>query len=288
MDAIALRRLIVRHRHVAPMLSVLLASTNARVLITDLTGEVILHREAGGTPHDSAPAGGIERHPITIDGTPIGWVEGPRPAGAIASVISYAAAREADKRALANEALERYRELNLLYDLAEQIGATLEVDAVAKVAVGEAGRLQAGSQGFLFLRDGAGALRARPAGDPTLLAGDHTSNGLLGAILFGDAEIVNDVAADPRANEAEKAVSSLVAAPLRVRGQRIGVVGTASVAPVEYRAGDLKVITALAALAGPTIQQAIAYEEAVHERLTASHSQHSPTFGSRSGPGVGR
>lgn len=164
------------------------------------------------------------------------------------------------------------------------------MDAVARVAIGEAGRLSPGSEGFLFLHEGTGALRQRPANDPTPLAGDHTTEGLLGAILYGDAEIVNDVAADPRANEAEKAVSSLVAAPLRVRGQRIGVVGTASVAPVEFRAGDLKIVTALAALAGPTIQQALAYEAAIHDRLTTSHSQHSaPTFaGGRSGPEVGR
>src|SRR6266576_81439 len=87
-------------------------------------------RRATGVP--GAP---VERHPIVIDGTPVGWVEGPRPAGAIAAVLTYACAREADKRALAREALDRYRELNLIYDLADEIGATLETDAVARVAV---------------------------------------------------------------------------------------------------------------------------------------------------------
>ena len=47
MEATELRRLIVRHRHVAPMLSVLLAATNARVTISDAEGGVILDRQAG-------------------------------------------------------------------------------------------------------------------------------------------------------------------------------------------------------------------------------------------------
>ena len=84
MESPELRRLIVRHRHVAPMLSVLLAGTDARVTITELDGEVILDRRAG------AAAGGapVERHPIVIEGATVGWVEGPRPAGAIAAVLS--------------------------------------------------------------------------------------------------------------------------------------------------------------------------------------------------------
>jgi hypothetical protein len=242
MEATELRRLVVRHRHVGPMLSVLLASTNARVTITSLDGQVILDRQAGSAPAD-AP---IERHPIAVEGSPIGWVEGPRPAGAVAAVLSYAAARETDKRALAREALDRYRELNLIYDLADQIGATLEVDAVTAVATDEASRLPSGGQGFVILRDGP--------------EGRRLDDGVLGAVFAGDAEIVNDVAGDPRSVEAERSMASLVAAPLRVRGERLGVIGTSSPTPLEFHASDLKVLTAIASLAAPTLQQAATHE----------------------------
>jgi len=262
METAELRRLIVRHRHLAPMLSVLLAATDARVTITDLDGEIILDRKAGFTTADTQ----LERHPILVDGAPVGWVEGPRPAGAIAAVLSYACARETDKRALAREALDRYRELNLIYDLADEIGATLETDAVAQVAVTEAGRLPTGGRGFLRLvRDTANELEARPTGDdpePVVQPGA----GILGAILAGDPEIVNDIPGDPRATPAEGAYASLVAAPLRVRGERIGIIGTISLEPVEYRASDLRLLGAIASLAAPTLDQA-----AVHEgRRTAS------------------
>jgi hypothetical protein len=259
---IDLKRLVTRHRHVAPMLSALLAGTDARVVVTDVEGTVILHREGSG------PAGAIttddHRFPILLEGEVVGWVQGERVAAAIAAVLGYAAAREHDKRSLAQEALERYRELNLIYDLADQIGATLEIPAVAAVAIREAGRLPAGGTGFLLLRAARGALEptddeATPAG----LAGAKDGTGILGSVLDGEAEIVNDVATDPRSTAAERSVASLIAAPLKVRGQRIGVVGAWSEVPVEYRAADLKVLGAIAALAAPTIDQARAHEAVV-------------------------
>ena len=259
MEAAELRRLIVRHRHVAPMLSVLLAATNARVTITDLDGEVILDRQAGSGA-DDAP---LERHPIAVDGSPVGWVEGPRPSGAIAAVISYACAREADKRALAREALDRYRELNLIYDLADEIGATLDTDAVARVAAAEASRLPTGGRGFVRLLGGGGSrLETRPTEDDPDPAVSREA-GILGAILNGDGEIVNDIGGDPRATEAELAFASLVAAPLRVRGERIGVIGTISREPLEFHASDLRLLGAIASLAAPTFDQAAVHEAAM-------------------------
>ncbi|MDQ3128430.1 MAG: hypothetical protein M3Q66_08265, partial [Chloroflexota bacterium] len=118
-----LARLIVRHRHVAPMLSALLSGTNAGVRISDVDGAVILEREANGI--------GFERFPIAVEGRTVGWVEGDRVGRAIASVLSYAVAREGDKRSLAREALDRYRELNLVYDLAERLSGDLAVAGVA-------------------------------------------------------------------------------------------------------------------------------------------------------------
>ena len=53
MDGAELRRLIVRHRHVAPMLSVLLAGTDARLTITDTDGAMVLDRQVGGAAPDA-------------------------------------------------------------------------------------------------------------------------------------------------------------------------------------------------------------------------------------------
>lgn len=243
------------------MLSVLLAGTDARLTITDVDGGVILDRQAGG----AAPGTASERHPILVEGATVGWVEGPRPAGSIAAVLGYAASRETDKRSLAREALDRYRELNLIYDLADEIGAVLETDAIAAVAVAEAGRLPTGGLGFvLLLDDDRSRLVGRPgATDAAPFVEHDATDGILGAILGGDPEIVNDIAGDPRATALERAFASLVAAPLRVRGERIGVIGTIARDPVEYHASDLRLLGAIASLAAPTFDQATALEAAL-------------------------
>ncbi len=259
---IDLRRLVTRHRHVAPMLSALLAGTDARVIVTEADGTVILHREGSGPMGTTATE--AQRFPILLDSSIVVWVEGQRVAAAVAAVLGYAAAREQDKRSLAQEALERYRELNLIYDLADQIGATLETAAVAAVAIREAGRLPAGGTGFILLRGDGGALG--PVGDlgvPNGAAGARAGAGILGAVLDGESEIVNDVAGDPRSTAVEQGFASLVVAPLKVRGERIGVIGAGSPTPAEYRAADLKVLTAIAALAAPALDQAAAHEAAL-------------------------
>jgi putative methionine-R-sulfoxide reductase with GAF domain len=260
MQPAELRRLIVRHRHVAPMLSALLAATDARVHITDAEGETVLDRDSRSTEED-APA---QRHPIVVEGEAVGWVEGPRPAGAIASVLSYACSRETDKRSLASEALDRYRELNLIYDLADRIAVSPHLADVAAVAVDEAGRLPTGGTGFLLLESPTpGRLTPHPPGEGAVLFPEQSATeGLLGAAYAGDPEIINDIAADPRAVAADRVAASLIVAPLKVEGARLGVIGTASKEPVPFQAGDLKILTAIAALTAPFVSQALRYESA--------------------------
>jgi hypothetical protein len=253
MTDIDLARLVVRHRHVAPMLSVLLGGTNAAVRISDAAGTVILEREAGGI--------GAERFPIVVEGATIGWVEGDRVARAVAAVLSYACAREADKRSLANEALERYRELNLVYDLAEALSGLRSVAAIGQAALAEVNRLPGDGVGFLLLGGSPGGGFTTPDGVPIgSLVDVGVGDGIVGSLGDGEPVIVNDLAGDPRASDDERELSSLIVAPLRSRGAVIGVIGTATTEPHEYRAADLKVLAAIAALTGPAIDQAQARE----------------------------
>ncbi len=246
-----LRRLIVRHRHVAPMVSALLAGTDAAVLIRDAEGGVVLERAGAGA--------GEARHPVTVDGETLGWVEGGRSALGVAAVLSYAAARERDKRSLANEALERYRELSLIYDLAAAIGGRTDLELIVGTAVAELSRLPSDARGFLLLADADGSLRP-PAGieaaDGPVSAG-RLGEGIVGHVAAsGSAEVVEDIASDSRASDAERRAGTVVAAPLRADDRTIGVVGATGTGGA-FRAADLKVVTAIAALAGPAIGRAL-------------------------------
>jgi putative methionine-R-sulfoxide reductase with GAF domain len=243
-----LARLIVRHRHVAPMLSALLTGTNAGVRISDPSGVVILEREGSGI--------GFEKFPITVDGRTLGWVEGDRTGRAIAAVLSYAVAREGDKRSLAREALDRYRELNLVYELADQLSGELDLASMSRTLVEEASRLPAGGAGFLVIADANGELRGPGDGDGGALTAATVGQGIVGAVAASAvAEEVNDVGADPRATAAERVFASLIAAPVVSRGRMLGVLGAAGRTPVEYQAADLKLLAAIAAIAGPALAQ---------------------------------
>jgi len=248
-----LARLVVRHRHVAPMLSSLLGGTNAAVRISDDGGTVILERQGNGI--------GSERFPIVVEGETVGWVEGDHAARAVAAVLSYACAREADKRSLAQEALDRYRELNLVYDLAEHLSGLTSVAAIGQSALAEVDRITGRGVGFLLLADSGGRL-ATPDGVPVgTIAEAVVGEGIVGSIAAGgDAEIVNIPVGDTRAVGAERRLGSFLVAPLRSRGRTVGVIGARTDEPHEYQSGDLKVLTAIAALTGPAIDQARARE----------------------------
>ena len=251
---IDLERLVVRHRHVAPMLSTVLGATNAAVRITDAAGKVILERQGGGI--------GGERFPITVDGETVGWVEGDRVARAVASVLGYAAAREADKRALAREALDRDRELNLVYELAETLSGLRSVAAIGQAALAEVGRIPGEGAAFLLLADPETGRLSVPDGVP-VGPFNHVGRGegIVGGLGSGEPAIVNEVAADPRAAPGERSLGgALIVAPLRARGVAYGAIGAATDGPHEYAAGDLKVLTAIASLTGPAIAQARATE----------------------------
>lgn len=247
-----LRRLIVRHRHVAPMVSALLAGTDAAVTIRDAEGEVVLERSGAGA--------GEARHDVAVDGDVLGTVEGGRAARGIAAVLAYAAARERDKRSLANEALERYRELSLIYDLAAAIGGHGDLEAIVSTATAELSRLPHDARGFLLLLAPDGALRAAPGftGTGSPIIDGRVGEGIVGAVtLAGIAELLEDAGEDERATDAERSGGSIVAAPLRADDRTIGVVGATATGGA-FRAADLKVVSAIAALAGPAIGRAIA------------------------------
>jgi len=245
-----LRRLIVRHRHVGPLVASLLAGTDAQVTIRDAEGETILDR--GGL-------GGGERFPIVAEYDTIGWVEGGRTARVVATVLSYAASRERDKRSLAGEALERYRELSLIYDLADALGARDDEAAVGELVADQLARLPAGESTFVLAVGEDGRLSPVVGTTvPDALAGARAGDGIVGGSAAPDAlpELVEEPAADPRATPGERAGGPVLVAPMRAGGRVTGVVGVIAAPGATMRAADLKVVSAIAALAGPALAHA--------------------------------
>ena len=273
------------------MVSALLAGTDAAVTIRAADGELILERQ--GIAADASAR--TDSFDIVAGGERIGTVEGGRIARAVAAVLSYAASRERDARSLAQEALERYRELSLIYDLAGSIGASLDVTSIAVTAMAEAARLPNASTSFLLLL--APGDRLEPVPGITGGAEDDASRfwatpldeGVVGNVATaGSAELVDDISADPRATAAERSTGgAVVVAPLRAIERTIGVVGAATAPGAAFRAADLKVISAIAALTGPAIEQARRHVATLHGDSAdgVSRATAATTGGTESGGG---
>ncbi|HEY4691366.1 MAG TPA: GAF domain-containing protein [Anaerolineae bacterium] len=240
-----LRRIFGRKKKLASILVSLIEASGAPIGISD----------AGGTPLIGQVTGAASRYPIVLGGETLGWVAGGPPAQAMAGLIAHLIAKESETKSLAGEVLDRYRELNLLYTLSEKLAASLDVKAVADMALSEAGRLIASGAGAVMLLDGEQWEHVAAFGSIDFQS--HVD--LLGEIVSaGRADIVAPAGDEQR-------IECLVCAPLKARQQVIGVILLAAEASHTYTAGDLKLLIALAALVAPAIENASIFERAVRE-----------------------
>jgi GAF domain-containing protein len=145
-----------------------------------------------------------------------------------------------------------------VYELADRLSGELDIESVARIIVAEASRLPAGGAGFLLVLDGADVLNpvGGPGADATPLTPAAMDQGIVGAVARSlIAEEVNDVGADPRATLNERQFASMIAAPIVARGRTVGVLGAGTREPANYQAADLKLLAAIAAMAGPALAQ---------------------------------
>lgn len=204
------------------------------------------------------------RYPIRAAGSAIGWVCGGPKVSPVADLLSYLAEREFEKRSLAGETLERYRDLSLFYDIADRIPAGTDSTGVAKAVIEEIRRLfKPDAASVMLFNDASARLdvvsawgrrceSSVPMGPDEGIAGTVFSRGL--------AEMVDDVSSDHRYKKGCNIAASLLCAPLKTGETVIGVVNVSRERPEAYKAADLKLLTGLAAHAASSLENARLYE----------------------------
>lgn len=209
----------------------------------------------------------LPQYQVKLDGEIIGLVAGTS-AGAIASLLSYLATQEQEKKALGKEVLDKYREINLLYSLSNKLTACLDVKEVAKLVIYEAHRIIKATNIYVLL------LKAKNQLEIAGCWGEDSENkipffagrGIVGSVLVSQkAEIVNDAIGDSRFVPGEVPISSLICAPLKTQNGAIGVITISSKQPVNYTAQDLKFAMGLASLASAAIENALLHEHKLQE-----------------------
>lgn len=177
-------------------------------------------------------------------------------------------AQAAEKRDVASEALERYREVNLLYSISETIGARLDPIEIPPLVLSEACRIiQADSATVLLYAletDGDVQIRATHGESDlveTLVA--ITRDVSRQASESGRPSIVTDLP------ESSTPLASVLCAPLKTQERAVGVVLMARLAgsPI-FTAGDEKLLMALTGQAAIAIEKArLHHEEIKRQRL---------------------
>lgn len=246
MARLKLKKLFSDKKGAARALSNWLGATEGtRVAIQDASGEMLLGAALSG-----------EKCAIELEGETLGWVTGTD-AEQVAALLEAMAAKEAEKIMLADEVLDKYREINLLYNLTEKLAATIELTQVASIALTESSRLIHAVAGELILRDELGATSRIAAFGTFSSTWSEPGERIATQVLeSGKGEIVNAESGAP---------ASFLCAPLKAKDHALGVILLAREAATIYTAADLKLLTTVASQAAPPIENALLYEKTLRE-----------------------
>jgi hypothetical protein len=267
MASVTLRALVSPRSGSYPVLIALSETFRGGIGVVDPAGKLLF----GELPVDHSS--GQSRVPVEFEGTALGFVTGlPDQAAAVALLLTHLAARESEGRALASEVLHLYREVHLIEQLSEQLAALLNLSTVGQSALAQAQRLIPATHGGILVMEKAdGPLSNAASFGPSSSDSDSASGPLLPGSRFaasilerGVAEIVNDCATDPRAQDAERGLNALICAPLRAGQRTVGIIALANTAEgASYSAANLKLLNTIALQTAAAIANSILCAEMV-------------------------
>lgn len=267
MMQISLKKLLAKET-VAALVKSTINILDKPIAILDHSGQILL-----GEIHKKSPFS----YPVELKEQLIGAVTGGENAALVASLLVHLATQEIEKKALAAELLDKYREISLLYKLSEELSGSLDIQHIGKLVLEEAHKfIKATDASLILLNKDTKHLEIvfRLGTRYQLQTTIKCEQGIVGSVVHtGRAEIVNDVLSDPRYVERETQISSLICAPLKIRDEVIGAIELSSQEIVEYTSADLKLLTTLASQAAAAIENAIRHKNQIKEAIARSELQ---------------
>ena len=234
------------------------------ISISDSAGEVLLLNKGIKSIE--------EKHPILLNGEVIGFVEGGDESLSVASLITFVANKELENLLLADETLYRYKELVLLYNTAEKITSNSFSAKVEHLIIEESQKIVKSDNVCVMLLN-----RETNLLETVAFSGNEKfekvvakpGEGIVGGIFLScKAEIINNVANDPRFVVGKDEINSMMCAPLKTKNKVLGVISISSKNLDCFTSEDLKLFTTLA------LHGAIALENAKYAEELTRHSDH--------------
>jgi serine phosphatase RsbU (regulator of sigma subunit) len=269
MSQIDLRKLLTKPRGPASLLKALLDGLDEPVSILDAENQRVF-----GTPLDNGqPAS--DPLPVLHDGLPVGWVlghKGSRWQTQMAALLTFLVGQEAEKRDLASEVLDKYRELHMLYRLSEKLVTSPHPETIAQTSLNEACPLIQVIAGMVVLKHQDSDILESIAtcGRPMDLNMNtlRSGNMICRVLQTGIAELANQLPADGYFSGLELPSISLLCAPLKTEQRVLGAIIMVGDPDKQFTAGDLKLLNAIAMQTAPAIEIAHLHQsELEKERL---------------------
>ncbi|MBF0466940.1 MAG: GAF domain-containing protein [Nitrospirae bacterium] len=203
------------------------------------------------------------KHEIKIEDKLLGYVVGDHRSVLMVSFIDYLIKNEFERRSLANETLEKYRQISLLFDIAETINSAQDLGKTANLILKGAQKLIESSSGsIMLLNNGNNMLEAIASfgEEHDYKAKIPHDEGIAGIVLkSGKVETVNvnDVSSDPRFLIGNEMISGLLCAPLKINNKVIGVFNMRRIESKIYTAEDMKIFSIVSSQAAAALENAI-------------------------------
>lgn len=246
---------LLKKKLFAPLVNRLVLALETPLIIEDMSGETLVAT-------DGATVG--VRYPVIALGDTIGWVCGNDKAELLASLLAYHSEREIERKNLGSETLHKYKEITLLYDMADKIPACMERNEIIAILIEQIRQvIRFSALSVILLNKESGKLELSAS-----LGNDYACGtviepvGIMASVwASGKGEIINDVQADPRFVPRPYRVSSLMCAPLKSKESLVGIIELISAESTVYAAEDLKLFSTLAAQAAVQLENSVLYLE---------------------------
>jgi adenylate cyclase len=280
MQSISLKKILLK-REILSLLRGLVTKLSSPIVIQDQEGKVLvadLGMDTLTISTENSPASSknpsvkeeLHKIPVMLEDRILGWVIGNEQVEQVANFLSYLANREFEQKTLAADALDKYREINLLYTIASKMSNCLDVKAIGALVLEEASRLISSTSASVMLHnpqtDCLEIVSARGTAEHVHSLQVPANVGIAGYVFTtGIAELVNDAEQDPRYVVNENDCYAIICAPILTKDRTIGVVNISNSKLVSYTSQDLKLFTAIVTQASGAIENAILHKSKLRE-----------------------
>jgi adenylate cyclase len=287
MPPVNLKKIILKGE-VLSLLRGLVTPTTSPMMIQDHLGKILVD-DLGAKSTNSNQVKDFEREPtqdnqtnqdtvnqqflkvpILLGEEILGWVIGIEQVEQVANFLSYIADRDFERKTLAADALDKYREISLLYTISGKMSNCLDVKEISTLVIEEASRLISSTSASVMLHNESSdcleMISAKGTADKIKDLKFLTNQGIAGHVFnTGKPELVNDVTQDPRYMANENDCYALICVPILTKDKTLGVVNISNSEQINYTSQDLKLFTALVTQASGAIENAILHESKLRE-----------------------